>query len=655
MVKAQTFQTLKERVSLEPNVKVKLSILENAQASFNNSTTTEQAHYWHLLALIQQENNQFQTSISSSTHSINLIIKSRNVLPLLLAQNYTLRANSVYKVDSSLLTYCEDIDKAVNLLTDLKSEVSTLASILSQQSLCVFEKTNNIPKALALVEQAISLAQEHLLNNEEQATIYNETALIYRKLSLYDKAYQYNLIAKNKWALAKEYQGVYFMLKNLIITATDLAKYKLAQEHLEELLSFAQKHPEFNDLLFYFNYHSAVLARAQEKWPLAISFFEKTIALKHLSSNIAYTRAAYEQLSLMYYRNNQPAKSFEIIALINSLYPGLPPIKKEVTPIILINQGYEQAALNNVYELLDESESKKRDFIQKSTATLAQVNNDSLKQLDNMLLKQRFNYLAIIALLIVMILTLFSYVQIKRRKILKKEKENASQLLSQKNKLLEDVSHELNTPLTVLKLQVEWLKDDLSEDVHASYDALDNKLNDIQQLINDIQQLAQSDIGVLALNYKKFNVKECFDDWKNEFEHVAEANQLNFTLINNLPDNIFINADRDKIKQVFTNLLANSVKYTDKPGKIIISTHCINHIMNIIMEDSAPSVPNTALTKIFERLYRVEGSRNRETGGSGLGLAICKNLIEEHKGEIYAEQSALKGLRITIRLPIQHS
>ena len=114
-----------------------------------------------------------------------------------------------------------------------------------------------------------------------------------------------------------------------------------------------------------------------------------------------------------------------------------------------------------------------------------------------------------------------------------------------------------------------------------------------------------------------------------------------------------MNFDRDRIKQIFINLLTNSVKYTDKPGKIKLTATAKNKTLLLSIEDSAPGVSKKDLINIFERLYRVENSRSRETGGSGLGLAICKSLIEAHHGRIYAEHSMLGGLKVIIELPLK--
>ncbi len=238
------------------------------------------------------------------------------------------------------------------------------------------------------------------------------------------------------------------------------------------------------------------------------------------------------------------------------------------------------------------------------------------------------------------------------KKLALERAELMTELVEKKNKLLADVSHELRTPLTVLKLQVESLQHNLEEDVAASYLALDNKLSDIGRLISEIYLLAQSDIGALELNFTQLNFHHAIELWADEFEYLITKKDLKWGFKNNTPELLIINADRDKLKQVINNLLNNSILYTDKPGIIHLSTFVDNEQLFIVVEDSSPSVPEDEQSQIFERLYRVEQSRSRETGGSGLGLAICRGLIEAHDGLITAETSRLNGLKIVISLPL---
>jgi len=112
-------------------------------------------------------------------------------------------------------------------------------------------------------------------------------------------------------------------------------------------------------------------------------------------------------------------------------------------------------------------------------------------------------------------------------------------------------------------------------------------------------------------------------------------------------------ADKDRLKQLFSNLLENSYRYTDTGGQITIYAIIKNSMLELQIQDSYPGVNKNIQHKLFERFYRVEKSRNRSHGGSGLGLAICKQIVEAHQGNIVAMDSTLGGLNIKITFPIQ--
>ena len=118
-----------------------------------------------------------------------------------------------------------------------------------------------------------------------------------------------------------------------------------------------------------------------------------------------------------------------------------------------------------------------------------------------------------------------------------------------------------------------------------------------------------------------------------------------------IPDLAVIDMDPVRIRQLLDNLLQNSLKYTASGGTLSLSLTHTGDNWELLLEDSAPGVPDEALPRLFDHLYRVESSRNRRTGGAGLGLAICQRIVEAHGGTIGAEHSPLGGVRIRITLP----
>jgi two-component system sensor histidine kinase BaeS len=118
-----------------------------------------------------------------------------------------------------------------------------------------------------------------------------------------------------------------------------------------------------------------------------------------------------------------------------------------------------------------------------------------------------------------------------------------------------------------------------------------------------------------------------------------------------VPVGISVFGDPDRLRQLFGNLLDNSLKYTDPGGELNIKAWKDGERVMIDFQDSAPGVPEADLEKLFERLYRVESSRSRATGGAGLGLAICHNIVEAHEGSIIAKPSPLGGVWIRVEMP----
>lgn len=222
----------------------------------------------------------------------------------------------------------------------------------------------------------------------------------------------------------------------------------------------------------------------------------------------------------------------------------------------------------------------------------------------------------------------------------------------QRRQWVADISHELRTPLAVLRGEIEAVQDGMRPLDQQSIDSLHAEVMRLSRLVDDLYQLSMSDLG--SLSYRATAVdpvailKDTLNHFEPEFRNKAIRTQVDIKP--GLPATI--QADPDRLAQLFRNLLANSLRYTDNGGQLSIDVHATDNKLMIDIEDSAPGVKVSELSQLFERFYRVESSRNRAHGGAGLGLAICRNIIEAHKGTISAHASQLGGLRIHIELPI---
>lgn len=227
-----------------------------------------------------------------------------------------------------------------------------------------------------------------------------------------------------------------------------------------------------------------------------------------------------------------------------------------------------------------------------------------------------------------------------------KENEHARQ------QWVADISHELRTPLAILKGEIEAIEDGIRQPTPNNISSLGQEVNHLSHLVNDLYELSMSDIG--ALNYQKSNtdilpiVQHCVDSFIDQFS------QKNITLSQSptAEPEVELLIDPQRVKQLINNLLKNSYRYTDEGGTSHVSVEVTTNDVLIHIDDSAPGVPSSEIPKLFERLYRVEGSRNRASGGAGLGLAICNNIVNAHDGKIYAQPSSHGGLRVSVQLPI---
>ncbi len=251
-----------------------------------------------------------------------------------------------------------------------------------------------------------------------------------------------------------------------------------------------------------------------------------------------------------------------------------------------------------------------------------------------------------------------SYTELQRVRTREKEAseeytQSMLKMLDNKKQLLVDVSHELRTPLSVLKVYIEALEDGITNQ-EESYPVLQRKLNQIDRLIQDIYLLSKSDINQLKIEPELIIANELFEELYTSFNPLAQDNNLSITLHNHCDEHANFEGDWERLLQVYGNLLQNSINYTDPNGEIRLSVSMRDQGIEVIVEDSAPGVAKEEQEKLFERLYRIDSSRNRATGGSGLGLAICEAIIEAHHGKISVSDSTLGGLKTTTWLPLTY-
>ncbi|ATD56251.1 two-component sensor histidine kinase [Clostridium chauvoei] len=217
--------------------------------------------------------------------------------------------------------------------------------------------------------------------------------------------------------------------------------------------------------------------------------------------------------------------------------------------------------------------------------------------------------------------------------------ENERKSEKTKSELITNVSHDLRTPLTSVMGYIGLVKDGKyeSEEVMREYlDIAFNKSTQLKDLIEDLFEYTKLNNSGIQLNKSKVNIIEFLSQLIEEYIPVFEESNLEVKK-RFVDDNSIVEIDASKMVRVFENLFSNAIKYSFKPGEVIVSVYENNDYVNIVIKNKGENIPKEKVERLFDRFYRVDESRNSNNKGTGLGLAISKNIVELHDGLIWAE------------------
>lgn len=223
-------------------------------------------------------------------------------------------------------------------------------------------------------------------------------------------------------------------------------------------------------------------------------------------------------------------------------------------------------------------------------------------------------------------------------------------LKNDRNEFLASISHELRTPLTYIKGYADIIsKQDITDEERKEYlDIIREETEHLTVLVKNLFDLAKMDENKFVINRKSVSLRQLIQTIEERIAPVME--EKNITLSTSCPVNIIGNIDPDRIQQVLLNILDNARKHTPDGKSISLEVTQNDSEITITISDEGEGIPKEELPYLFERLYRVEKSRSRESGGTGLGLAIAKEIIESHGGTIEIESELGKGTRVIIHL-----
>lgn len=217
-----------------------------------------------------------------------------------------------------------------------------------------------------------------------------------------------------------------------------------------------------------------------------------------------------------------------------------------------------------------------------------------------------------------------------------------------RKQLTADVAHELRTPLTTVQTHIEAMLEGVWEPTQERLESCYDEMGRLSNLVSDLERLAKVESDNLKLNKTEISLKELTGKILRSYEKELDDKNLNVELAGHCSP---ILADRDRIRQVLMNLISNAVKYTTDGGKIRITLSDMEDSVVFHIQDNGIGIPEEEIPYIFERFYRADKSRNRNTGGSGIGLAIVKSILWAHGGSIDVESRLNEGSTFVITLP----
>jgi len=228
--------------------------------------------------------------------------------------------------------------------------------------------------------------------------------------------------------------------------------------------------------------------------------------------------------------------------------------------------------------------------------------------------------------------------------------ESLSQLEQARRKWLADIAHELRTPLTVLQAEIEALQDGVRPLDKAALQSLADETRHLARLTDDLRLLALADMRALPMEWRMADAVDIATTAAARWQTSARKAGLTLNFVPGAPAHSLVDAGR--LTQLFDNLLANSIRYTDAPGSLEVRAGAERGRIRLTFDDSPPGLAPSERAGLFEPLYRPDAARSRAKGGSGLGLALARAIVQAHGGTIHAADSPLGGVRIAIDLPI---
>lgn len=230
---------------------------------------------------------------------------------------------------------------------------------------------------------------------------------------------------------------------------------------------------------------------------------------------------------------------------------------------------------------------------------------------------------------------------------------NLERYVRRQHQWLRDISHELRTPLSVLLGEIEAVQDGVRPITPEAVASLHAEVSHLINIVSDLHELSRAEADGFTLELAPVTPATVLVQVLELFEHRLGETGINLTCDLSAAADCKVMGDGERLHQLFTNLLHNVLNHAVGADRLTITARVTRGRLELVFADNGPGVPAEALDRLFDRLFRVDPSRSRNTGGSGIGLSVCQTIVEGHGGTISAANgSPSEGLAITVSLPV---
>lgn len=219
-----------------------------------------------------------------------------------------------------------------------------------------------------------------------------------------------------------------------------------------------------------------------------------------------------------------------------------------------------------------------------------------------------------------------------------------------RKQLMQDLTHELRTPLTAVLSRLDAIIDGIYPLTTENMLSILADIERLYRLIEDMEKLSEAEGARFELNLKRINMSQMVKGVYEGFLFLSKEKDIRF-VFDKPPTPFYLDIDPDRVAQILSNVIYNAIKYTPRGGTVVLGMERENGHMLLYCRDDGVGISEEDLPRIFDRFYRADKSRSRDSGGLGVGLSIAKALVEAHRGTIWAESAPGKGSTFWIRLP----